>query len=50
MECKLLRPKGIKPPEGAKMNRDDRFYMVFVVTAVLLLDFAATWVFLQAIA
>lgn len=50
MECKLLRTKEIKPPEGAKMNRDDRFYMVFVVTAVLLLDFAATWVFLQAIA
>jgi len=32
------------------MTQDDRYYMVFVVTAVLVLDLVATLVFLKAIA
>lgn len=32
------------------MTQDDRYYMVFVVVAVLVLDLAATLVFLKAIA
>lgn len=32
------------------MTQDDRYYMIFVVVAVLLLDVVATLVFLQAIA
>ncbi len=31
------------------MNQDDRYYMVFVVVAVLILDLVATLVFLKAI-
>lgn len=31
------------------MTQDDRYYMVFVVTAVLSLDLAATLVFLRLI-
>ena len=31
------------------MTQDDRYYMVFVVVAVLVLDLAATLVFLRAI-
>lgn len=32
------------------MTQDDRYYMVFVVAAVLALDLAATLVFLKVIA
>jgi len=32
------------------MTQDDRYYMVFVVAAVLVLDLVATLVFLNAIA
>lgn len=32
------------------MTQDDRYYLVFVVIAVLLLDLVATLVFLKAIA
>ena len=32
------------------MTQDDRYYMVFVVAAVLVLDLVATLVFLKAIA
>ena len=32
------------------MTQDDRYYLVFVVVAVLLLDVVATLMFLQAIA
>ena len=32
------------------MTQDDRFYMIFVVVAVLILDLAATLMFLRAIA
>ncbi len=32
------------------MTQDDRYYMVFVVVAVLLLDLVAALVFLKAIA
>ncbi len=32
------------------MTQDDRYYMVFVVGAVLVLDLVATLVFLKAIA
>ena len=32
------------------MTQDDRYYMIFGVVAVLLLDVVATLVFLQAIA
>jgi hypothetical protein len=36
--------------ESAEMTQDDRYYMVFVVAAVLVLDLVATLVFLKAIA
>ena len=32
------------------MSQDDRYYMIFGVVAVLVLDLAATYVFLNAIA
>ena len=50
MECKLLRPWGIDHAEYAEMTQTDRYYMIFVVVAVLVLDLAATFVFLKAIA
>ncbi|MBB3273394.1 hypothetical protein FHW75_004605 [Pseudomonas sp. OG7] len=31
------------------MTQDDRYYMIFSVVAVLVLDLAATYVFLNAI-
>lgn len=31
------------------MTQDDRYYMIFSVVAVLILDLAATYVFLNAI-
>ncbi|GLO32626.1 hypothetical protein PPUN12996_46850 [Pseudomonas putida] len=50
VECKLLRPWGIDHAEYAEMTQNDRYYMIFVVVAVLVLDLAATFVFLKAIA
>ncbi len=41
---------GIDHAEYAEMTQNDRFYMIFVVVAVLVLDLAATFVFLKAIA
>ncbi|AHC82632.1 hypothetical protein X970_11660 [Pseudomonas monteilii SB3101] len=32
------------------MTQNDRYYMIFVVVAVLVLDLAATFVFLKVIA
>ncbi|WP_133972689.1 hypothetical protein [Pseudomonas sp. JV551A1] len=50
LEQELLERLGIDHSGNAKMTQDDRYYMVFVVVAVLLLDVVATLVFLQAIA
>ncbi|MHC5127797.1 hypothetical protein ACYST8_17225 [Pseudomonas inefficax] len=50
LEQELLGRLGIDHSGNAKMTQDDRYYMVFVVVAVLLLDVVATLVFLQAIA
>jgi hypothetical protein len=50
LEQQLLRPWGIDHSGNAKMTQDDRYYMAFVVVAVLLLDLVATLVFLKAIA
>lgn len=36
--------------ENTKMTQDDRYYMVFVVVAVLVLDLVATLIFLKALA
>ncbi|AHZ77358.1 MULTISPECIES: hypothetical protein [Pseudomonas] len=45
-----VTPWCIVHAEYAEMTQNDRYYMIFVVVAVLVLDLAATFVFLKVIA
>lgn len=50
LEQELLHPWKTTSLGKSKMTQDDRYYMIFVVVAVLALDLLATVMFLKVIA